>query len=163
MKCSISLAPIFVASSIVSAFASPLVTDPYTSLSPQEKSILQPGIDRYVRDQLKQNWADLWEIQDQTSDMKNELLLGNRTAPDLSKDQFVAAMREVIATGGYPRMRDFDLRVARADEGSFIVIGCATATRESWHGTSLVIFGAKIVDGKPKFDIWSMTSDSCAR
>lgn len=105
--------------------------------------------------------ADLWEIQDQTSDMKNELLLGNRTAPDLSKDQFVAAMREVITTGGYPRMRDFELRVVRADKGNFIVSGCAKATRESWHGTGFVIFGVRIIDGKARFDIWSMTSDSC--
>jgi hypothetical protein len=110
---------------------------------------------------LKQNWADLWEIQDQTSDMKNELILGNRTAPDMSKDQFVAVMREVIATGGYPRMKDFKLRVAKEDKGNFIVIGCATWMRESSRGTGFAIFGARIVDGKAKFDIWSMTSNSC--
>jgi len=93
--------------------------------------------------------------------MKNELMLGNRTAPNMSKDQFVAAMKEVIATGGYPRMKDFQLRVAKADKGNFIVIGCAKWARESWRGTGFAIFGAKIVDGNAKFDIWSMTSDSC--
>src|SRR5260370_10879719 len=78
--------------------------DPYALLSAEEKAVLKPGIERYVHDQLKQNWADLWEIQDQTSDLKNELLLGNRTASDMTKEQFVAAMKEMISTGGYPIM-----------------------------------------------------------
>jgi hypothetical protein len=59
-------------------------------------------------------------------------------------------------------MRSFELRIARADKRNLIVIGCAEATRESWHGTSFVIFDVRIVDGKAKFDIWSMTSDSCS-
>jgi hypothetical protein len=136
--------------------------DPYASLSPEEKAILKPGIERYVHDQLKQNWADLWEIQDQTSDLKNELLLGNRTAPDMTKEQFVAAMKQMISTGGYPIMREFELRSVKAHEGNFVVIGCAKATRESWHQTGFVVFGARVAEGKPKFDIWSVTSNSCS-
>lgn len=68
-------------------------TDPYSTLAPEQRSLLKPVVERYVRDQIKQDWADLWEIQDQSSDLKNELLLGHRDAPDLSKDQFVSAMR----------------------------------------------------------------------
>jgi hypothetical protein len=60
----------------ISKFAIPQISpDPYASLSAQEKAILKPGVERYVHDQLKQNWSDLWEIQDQTSNLKNELLL----------------------------------------------------------------------------------------
>jgi hypothetical protein len=80
----------------------------------------------------------------------------------MTQEQFVSAMKEMIGTGGYPRMREFKLRVARADKGNFIIIGCAAATREAWHQTGFVIFGARIVDGKAKFDIWSMTSNSCS-
>ena len=55
----------------ISSFAAPQTSaDPYASLSTEEKAVLKPGIERYVHDQLKQNWADLWEIQDQTSDFK---------------------------------------------------------------------------------------------
>jgi hypothetical protein len=159
----VRLVVILAASFAINVFASTqIISDPYASLSPAEKAILKPGIERYVHDQLKQNWADLWEIQDQTSDVKNALLLGNRTAPDMTKEQFVSAMKEMIGTGGYLQMREFELRTARADKGNFIVIGCAKTTRESWHQTGFVIFGARIVDGKAKFDIWSMTSDSCA-
>jgi hypothetical protein len=147
----------------ISSFAAPQTSaDPYASLSAEQKAILKPGVERYVHDQLKQNWGDLWEIQDQTSDLKNSLLLGNRDAPDMTKDQFVRAMKYTIESGGRPRMRSFELRVLREDKGNLIVIGCAEATRESWHGTGFVIFGARIVDGKAKFDIWSMTSDSCS-
>jgi hypothetical protein len=157
------LAVIFAVVLIAPAAAWPqAVTDPYASLTPEVREVLKPGVERYIHDQIKQDWADLWEIQDQTSDLKNELLLGNRTAPDMTKEQFVSAMREVIATGGHPRMRTFDLRVARADKGNYIVIGCASAVRELWHQMGFVIFAAKIADGKPKFDIWSMTSDSCS-
>src|SRR3984885_4701859 len=137
-------------------------TDPYSTLAPEQKSLLKPVVERYVGDQIKQDWADLWEIQDQTSDLKNELLLGNRTAPDMTKEQFVTAMKEMIGTGGYPIMRGFELRTVKADKGNFVVIGCAKATRESWHQTGFVVFGARIAEGKPKFDRWSVTSNSCA-
>jgi hypothetical protein len=147
----------------ISTFAAAQTSpDPYASLSAEEKAVLKPGIERYVHDQLKQNWADLWEIQDQTSELKNELLLGNRTAPDLTKEQFVAGMKEMIGTGGYPIMREFELRTVKADKGNFVVIGCAKAIRESWHQTGFVVFGARIAEGKPKFDIWSVTSNSCS-
>jgi hypothetical protein len=65
---------------------------------------------------IKQDWGDLWEIQDQTPDLKNELLLGKRDAPNLTKQQFVAAMRETIGSG-YPRLRSFDLREVKPDKG----------------------------------------------
>jgi hypothetical protein len=131
----------------ISTFAAAQTSpDPYASLFAVEKAVLKPGIERYVHDQLKQNWADLWEIQDQTSDLKNELLLGNRTAPDMTKEQFVAAMKEMISTGGYPIMREFELRAVKADKGNFVVIGCAKATRESWHQTGFVVFGARIAE-----------------
>jgi hypothetical protein len=137
-------------------------TDPYVSLTANDKAILKPSIEMYIHDQLKQNWSDLWEIQDQTSDLKSELLLGNRTALDMTKEQFVGAMKEMISNGSYPVIREFELSSVRADNGNFVVIGCAKATRESWHQTGFVVFGAKIVDGKPKFDIWRMTSNSCS-
>ncbi len=136
-------------------------SDPYSTLAPEQKSLLKPVVERYVHDQIKQDWADLWDIQDQTSDLKNELLLGHRDAPDLSKEQFVSAMRETIGTG-YPRLRSFELREVKVDKGNFIMIGCGYATREEWKQRGFVIAGIRIVEGKPKVDLWSMTSDSCS-
>jgi hypothetical protein len=132
-------------------------SDPYASITPEQKAVLQPGIERYIKDQLHEKWDDLYQIQDQTSDLKNELLLGERDAPDMTRDQYVKAMKYTLATGGFPRLKGFSLSMVRADKGNFIVIGCGQATRESWHGTGTVIFGARIVDGQAKFDIWGMT------
>lgn len=135
--------------------------DPYSTLMPEQKSLLKPVVERYVHDQVTSNWADLWNIQDQTSDLKNVLLLGDRDAPDLSKEHFVSAMRETIGTG-YPRLRTFELREVKVDNGNFVMIGCGYATRENWKQEGIVIAGIRIVDGKPKVDLWSMTSDPCS-
>lgn len=136
---------------------------PYATLTLEQKSLFKPAVERYINDQEKQNWADLWEIQDQTSDLKNELLFGRRDAPDMNKKEFISAMREVIASGGRPRLRSFELQEVRADKGNFIMIGCGHAIRESWQATGFVIAGIRLVDGKPKFDTWSMTSSSCSQ
>lgn len=135
-------------------------SDPYSAITPAQRTILQPVIERYVRDQIKQDWGDLWEIQDQTSDLKNELLLGKRDAPDLTKHQFITAMRQTIGSG-YPRLRSFNLREVKPDEGNFVMIGCGVATREEWKQQRFVIAGIRIVDGKALVDLFSMTSDSC--
>ena len=134
--------------------------DPYTALTPAQRTIVQPVIERYVRDQLKQDWGDLWEIQAQTADFKNELLSGQRDAPNLTKEQFVAAMRETIGSG-FPRLRSFDLREVKPENGNFVMIGCALATREAWKQQRFVIAGIRIVDGKALVDLFSITADSC--
>jgi hypothetical protein len=135
-------------------------SDPYSAVTPAQRTILQPVIERYVRDQIKQDWGDLWEIQDQTADLKNELVSGKRDAPNLTKKQFVAAMRETIGSG-YPRLRSFELREVKPDNGNFIMIGCGLATREEWKQQRFVIAGIRIVDGKALVDLFSMTPDSC--
>ena len=135
--------------------------DPYRAVTTDQRAMLQPVIERYVRDQIRQNWGDLWEIQDQTPDLKNELLLGRRDAPDLNREQFISAMRNTIGTG-YPRLRSFELRDVKPNNGNFVMIGCGFATRESWKQKGSVIAGIKIVDGKPKVDLFTMTSDPCS-
>jgi len=147
---------------ILTASAAPQGSaDPYASLTPEQRAILKPGVERYFEDQLHEKWSDLWEIQDQTSRLKNELLLGNRSAPDMSREQFVRAMKETMGIG-YPQLRSFKLSVVNPDNENFIVFGCAKATRESWRQTSLVMVHVKIIDGKPKFDLFEMTPDSCS-
>ncbi len=75
--------------------------DPCGSLTPDEAKILKPQLERWMRDQLKHDWSDLWNIQDQTAGLKNELLLGHGDAPDLNQQLYLRAMRETIGVG-YP-------------------------------------------------------------
>ncbi len=135
--------------------------NPYSALTPEQRSILQPGIERYVSDQVKKNWGDLWEIQDQTVEVKRELLLGD-VGPDMDRKQFVKAMKYTLGTGGRPQMTKFELQEVRQDKGNFLVVGCGTGVRESFHFHGIVIFGARIVAGKPVFDIFSFVSDTCS-
>jgi len=135
--------------------------NPYSALTPEQRSVLQPGIERYVSDQIKRNWKDLWEIQDQTREVKSELLL-DQHAPDMDRKQFVKAMGYTIETGGFPQLTKFELQEVRPDKGNFLVVGCGTATRESFHFHGVVIFGARIIAGKPVFDIFSFVSDTCS-
>jgi hypothetical protein len=52
------------------------VTDPYSSLSPDEKNLLKPQIERWIRDQVKHDWSDLWEIQEKRAAPRRESRAG---------------------------------------------------------------------------------------
>jgi len=56
-------------------------TDPYESLTPAEKALLKPQIERWIHDQIKHDWSDMWEIQGQTPTLKNECYWATRTLP----------------------------------------------------------------------------------
>ena len=109
-------------------------SDPYDSLAPAERNLLKSQVERWIRDQVKHDWSDLWEIQDQTPRLKNEILLGHRDAPDLGRKQYVQAMRETIGVG-YPEIKAFALHEVRSEGGAFQAFGCARQQREAWKQT----------------------------
>jgi hypothetical protein len=135
-------------------------SDPYSALAPTEKALLQPQIERWIRDQVKSNWSDLWEIQDQTPELKNELLLGDRDAPDMDRNHYIKAMKETIGTG-YPEIRAFTLREVRKEDGGFWIQGCAKKQREAWRQTSLTGVHARILNGKVLFGLPGGTPEAC--
>ncbi len=69
-------------------------------------------------------------------------------------------MRETVGTG-YPRLRSFELREVRPAKENFVMLGCGLATREAWKQKGIVIAGIRIVSGRPRVDLFSMTSDLC--
>jgi len=145
---------------IVLAQAAAPVGDPYGLLTPDEKKILQPQIERWAHDQAKHDWADMWEIQDQTSELKNELLLGRRDAPDMDRDQYVRAMLATVGFG-YPEMKAFALREIRKEDAGFWILGCGKLQRETWRQTSITKVHVRMVDGRPKFGLPAATPESC--
>jgi len=102
----------------------------------------------------------MWEIQDQTRELKNVLLLGHPDAPDMNRAQYVQAMRETIGIG-YPEITAFTLREVSKEKDSFSVEGCAAQRRESWKQTSMVQVDVKIVEGIVKFGLFSGTPNLC--
>ena len=153
---------VLLASILASAFmfAATPVDDPYSPLSQSERELLKPQVKRWINDQIKHNWSDLWEIQDQTGELKNELLLGDRDHPDLSRNEYVEAMGETIGIG-YPEIRAFTLSEIKAGNGRFQLRGCGRLQRESWKQTSTTIVEARIVNNKVLFGLPHSTPEAC--
>jgi hypothetical protein len=135
-------------------------SDPYSSLSQSEKELLKPQVERWIRDQIKHDWSDLWEIQDQTPELKNELLLGQKDAPDMDRNRYVQAMRATIGSG-YPEIKAFTLNEIQRENGGFRVEGCGRLQRENWKQTSVTNVRTKIVNNKVVFGLPDLTPDPC--
>lgn len=153
-----------IASGFVFAFVFMLTTlsarDPYSSLSESEKRILKPQVERWIHDQLKHDWSDLWEIQDQTPELKNELLLGQKDAPDMDRNRYVQAMRATIGSG-YPNIKAFTLTGIQHEDAGFRVVGCGRLQRENWKQTSVTNVHATITNSKVVFGLPDVTPDAC--
>ena len=141
-------------------FALGTPTDPFSSLNQAERALLQPQIERWIHDQVKHDWPDLWEIQDQTPALKNELLLGRKEAPDMDRRQYVEAMQETIGIG-YPEIRAFTLTEVDKEADGFQVVGCAKLQREGWRATTVQYIHVKVVDGKVRFGWPDGSAEQC--
>jgi hypothetical protein len=153
MKLAVSLA---LAAALIAASTS----DPYASLAPADRTLLKPQVERWIHDQVERDWLDLWEIQDQTPALKNELLLGHRNAPDLDRKEYAQAMQETMGIG-YPEIKKFTLREVRSEGGAFRVIGCGKLQREAWEQTSITEVKVRIENGKVLFGLPGGTPDRC--
>ena len=136
-------------------------SDPYIALSQSEKSLLKPQVERWVRDQLKHDWSDLWEIQDQTPELKNVLLMGRKDAPDMTREEYVQAMRGTIGTG-FPAIKAFRLTEVDREEGGFQVVGCAKMQREEWKQTSIQYVHIRVVNGTTRFGLIDGSPEECS-
>ncbi len=135
-------------------------TEPFGSLAPADKALLQPQVERWIHDQVKHDWSDLWEIQDQTPELKNSLLLGRKDAPDMDRKQYVEAMRNTIGSG-YPEIKAFTLTEVDKETDGFQVVGCARLKREEWRATTVQYIHVKIVNGRVLFGWPDGSAEQC--
>jgi len=153
-----------IAFSFVFAFAFMLASlpasDPYSTLSQSEKELLKPQVERWIHDQIKHDWSDLWAIQDQTPELKNELLLGQKDAPDMDRNRYVQAMRATIGSG-FPEIKLFTLNEIQREKGGFRVEGCGRLQRENWKQTSVTNVHVRIENNKVVFGLPDFTPDPC--
>jgi hypothetical protein len=136
--------------------SSQISRDPYASLGPEEKGILKPAVERYVRDQANQNWADLWEIYDQIPDI--EFKRDTRRpddAPPLEREQFAKAWQELISSGSIPYLTKLQVIEVHSTAKGFIVRGCGEAKRESFHFKGLLDIEVHLDNEKPKLSPWT--------
>lgn len=134
--------------------------DPYQPLTPAEKALLKPQIERWIRDQIKHNWSDMWEMQDQTPALKNELLLGRKDAPDMQRNEYVQAMKDTIGSG-IPEIRVFQLTEIDKEAGGFQIVGCAKLQREEWKKTTIQYVHVRVMNGKVLFGLYEGSGEEC--
>jgi hypothetical protein len=134
--------------------------DPFGSLTPTDKALLKPQIERWIHDQVKHDWSDLWEIQDQAPELKNELLMGRKDAPDMDRKQYVEAMRNTIGSG-YPEITAFTLNEVDKETDGFQVVGCARLKREEWRATTIQYIHVKVEKGRVLFGWPDGSAEQC--
>jgi hypothetical protein len=142
------------------ATVSVAATDPYESLTPAERTLLKPQIERWIHDQIKHDWSDMWEIQDQTPPLKNELLLGHKDGPDMDRNQYAQAMRNTIGIG-YPEIKGFKLTEIDREADGFQVVGCAKLQREEWRKTTIQYVHLRIVNKQVFFGLYEGSGEDC--
>jgi hypothetical protein len=136
-----------------SALARTAKNDPFAGIAPQDRSVLEPAISRYTHDQMKHDWTDLWQIDEQDIDTKRDFLLKD-DSPAVSREQYVERKEEAIASGGVPLMSSFELISVVPQSDGFLISGCAAAKRESFHFKGIVEFIAHVRNGKATFGSW---------
>ena len=134
--------------------------DPFGSLTLADKTLLKPQIERWIHDQVKHDWSDLWEIQDQTPELKNSLLLGLKDAPDMDRKQYVEAMRSTIGSG-YPEIAGFTLTEVDKETDGFQIVGCARLKREEWRATTVQYIHVKVEKGTVLFGWPDGSGEQC--
>src|ERR1700744_1555923 len=105
---------------------------PFAAVTPQTKVLLEPAIARFSKDEIRMDWKDLWEIDEQDVARKRDFLLKDEAAP-VSRDQFILLMNQAIEGGGTPIMTSFQLVNVAPHSDGFLVSACVAAKRESFH------------------------------
>jgi hypothetical protein len=146
-----------VAICVASRFATPQTSqDPFASLRAEESELIKPVVERYIRDQAKQNWADLWDIYDQNSDIefKRNTRRSDNAAP-LDREQFAKAWQELTSNGSMPHLTKLQVTEVHSTSKGFIVRGCGEAKRENFHFKGLLSIEVQLDNGKPLLDPWT--------
>ncbi len=128
--------------------------DPFASVQPSDRALLEPAIKRFAQDEMKLNWSDLWEIDEQDLDTKRDFLLKD-DAPLVDRKEYIEYKQDALASGGVPVMTSFDLTSVVPDGNGFLVSGCSSAKRESFHFKGIIEVEAHIRQGKVTFGSWS--------
>jgi hypothetical protein len=128
--------------------------DIYKQVVPADRPLLRDGVDRYVRDQIKRDWTDLFEIKFPGFAIVADYDDLSGKAPVLSKQDFADVMNEQIYDGSRPFMRSFHLVSITPVKGGYEVRGCSKAQRESFHFKGILTFTAYVSNGQVRFGGW---------
>jgi hypothetical protein len=129
-------------------------TDPLAPIPEPDHTALAQGIQRYAKDEIKQNWADLYQITIQDFAMKRDLGVKD-DAPDVSQSRFDEGMKNAIEGGGTPVLQSFQLTSVTPSKDGYEIRACAKGQRESFHYKGIIQLHAVVSAGIAKFGSWS--------
>jgi hypothetical protein len=127
--------------------------DPLRSVSDADRELLRAGLKRYSADEIKRNFSDLYDIQDQDVATRRELGLSD-DGPPVDRATFENGMKSAIEGGSAPTLQSFELTEVIPIRGHYMVRACSTAQRENFHYKGIIEFDAFIQDGKVRFGAW---------
>jgi hypothetical protein len=128
--------------------------DPFVKVNASDKALLVPAIQRFSKDEIRRDWADLWEIDEQDIATKRDFLLKD-DAPPVSRKEYIERKNFAIEGGGVPLMNSFELVSVVSKSDGFIVSACSASQRESFRFKGIVDVEAHIRNGKVTFGSWS--------
>jgi len=128
--------------------------NPFAAVQPADRALLEPAIKRFAQDQMKLNWNDLWEIDEQDIVTKRDFSLKD-DAPSVQRSEYVERKEDALASGGVPVLTSFELTSVTPDGDGFIVNSCSAAKREGFHFKGIIEVKAHIRQGKVTFGSWS--------
>ena len=134
-------------------------SDPLTATPEPNRTLLRDGIPRYAKDEIAQNWDDLYNIADQVGGEGRDYRFTDSDGV-LPRVQFVSAIRNAIASGSEPVLKSFELTSIAATKEGYEVRACCKGERESFHFKGIIAFRAIIKDGTAQFGQWSYVVNS---
>jgi len=148
----------------------PAQADLYQKVAPADRPFLKEGMERYVRDQIRRNWSDLYEIKFPGYAIQTDYDDLSGKVPILSKADFARTTDESVSNGSKPYMLSFTLTSITPVKGGYEIRGCSKVQRERFHFKGILAFTAYDSGGQIRFGAWkfvyfmphscSQTSDS---
>lgn len=134
-------------------------TDPFATVPEKDHAVLEAGIKRFAADEIKLNFADLYDFQEQDISMRRDLGLPDN-GPLIDRSTFVERMKSAIEDGNSPFLKTFELREIIPVKGHYLIHACSKAQRENFRYLGIIQFEAFIQDEKVHFGTWSFVYNS---
>ena len=133
--------------------------DPLAKLPAADRPILAQGIQRFVKDQSTQDWADLYLIADQDGAMKHLLNIPD-DAPPVDRTHFIANMVISVQAGTVPILETLDLLQVTPDPTGYVLRACIQSQRQRTKLKGIAELHATITEGTTRFGSWTYIYDT---
>jgi hypothetical protein len=133
--------------------------DPLAKVPPTDRPILIQGLQRFIKDQSTQDWADLYLIADQDTVMKRLLDVPDN-APPVDRTHFIANMVISVQAGTVPILETLDLTAVTPDATGYVLRACVQSHRQGAKLKGIAELHATLTNGTARFGSWTYIYDT---